>query len=100
MATAQERTTWGRSGSVAPVRKELLGLGLDALLDDAPAVRVAGKKRGGRVLHLLERGVWRDGRHVGVGVDVEERRPVGAKGLVPGVADLGGIGDRVSLQAE
>src|SRR5205085_9551963 len=66
----------------------LLDLLLDALLDEAGGVLVAVQDRRGRRLHLLERRMRGDRRDVGVGADVQQRRPVGGQRLLPGRADV------------
>jgi anti-sigma B factor antagonist len=65
------------SSLLAAVRQDLPGLGQQAFLEHAPPVRVALQQRHGCVLGLLEGGVRRDGRDVGVGPDVQYRRPAG-----------------------
>src|SRR3954454_15023993 len=69
----------------------LLHLLLDPLLEEAGGVLVAVQHRRGGRLHLLPRGVRRDGRDIGVAADVEHGRPVGGQRRVPRGADALGL---------
>src|SRR3984957_20046876 len=81
-------------------RHDFPGLGQQAFTQDAPGVRVALQQRRGCVLDLLEGGVRRNRRHVGVCPEVEHRRAVGGEGLVPGGTDLLRLVHRDAVQAK
>src|SRR5947207_7882192 len=90
-AAGRRRTGRGNPVCVTPTGRlillswqELLGLLLDALLDEAPGVLVAVDDRAERGLGLVERGVRRDRWHVRVAPDVEDGRPFRGQRLIPG----------------
>src|SRR3954471_3395128 len=88
--------------SVAVLRagQVLLHLLLDPLLDESGGVLVAVQHGRGGGLDLLERRMRRDGRDVGVAADVQDRRPVGGQGGVPGRSDAVGGVDVDALQSQ
>src|SRR6185312_8158482 len=74
------------AASYAPPRlREKL---LDRCTDDARAIRITLHQRLGELARLPERDVRRQRRHVGIGVDVEDRRSIARERLVPRAADV------------
>src|SRR5688500_3847029 len=71
-----------------PPRQELLELVLERPLDHPAPPRIALGHREGELLRLLEGDVRRQRRHLRVGEDVDDARPVGGERLVPRRAEL------------
>src|SRR5438034_6056906 len=87
-------------GLVTLAWEDFLRLGHEALLEHPPPVRVPLQQGHGRVLGLLERGVRRDRRDVGIGPHVEHRGTVSGQGAIPGGGDLVRLVHRDTVQVQ
>lgn len=74
------------------MRKELLHLHFDALLNEAHRILVASKDSACRVLYLLEGRMRRYRRNVRIAVHVQHRGAIGLQSPIPGWCNMFWIG--------
>ena len=96
----RERVARGAPGPPALAVEQLLRLGLQRLAHDPAARGIALRQRLREVLGLLELDVRRQRRHLGIDDRLDDDRPVGGQGPLPGRRDLVRRIDADALEAE